>query len=128
MSRLPRQNVIVIAAILFAGELAVERLTGNAWPLAAALACGWVAVILAARWIARFALRAARRARYYGTGVILLASALAALAQPLDNEICTRIGCAMRIRFCSTFLLLLLTAPWFIRKDQFASLQPPSPP
>jgi hypothetical protein len=54
-------------------------------------------------------------------GVILAAAALTALAQPLDKEICTRLGCAMRIRFCSTFLLLVATTPWFIRKERFSS-------
>jgi hypothetical protein len=123
MRGMPLQNSLVIGAILFAGELAMERIDEASWSKAIALAAVWSAATVAARFVARGLLAGLgiRAGRYYGLAVMLIAAGLAALAQMLDADFCTRLACAMRIRFCVTFLLLLVTAPWFIRKEQFSN-------
>jgi hypothetical protein len=126
MKGMPLQNSIVVGGILFAGELAVERIYEPNWARAATLALIWATATVAARFAARGLLAGLgiRAGRYYGLAVMLIAAGLTALAQPLDADFCARLACAMRIRFCATFLLLLVTAPWFIRKEQFSNPPP----
>jgi len=122
MTKLPAQNVIAIVAILYAGELGVEALTTGDWCNGAWRALPWVASVLAARAVAKWLLQRWKSWRFIGLAVILLASSFTAMAQLADKQVCTALGCSERIRFCSTFLLLAATAPWFIRKEQFSNL------
>ncbi len=119
---LPWQNVMVIGAVLFVGETAMERLTEHEWGRAMARGLVWAVMVFVARLGAARALCGWRGGRYFGLVLMAVVAGATALAQPLDAEFCTRLGCAMRLRFCSTFLLLAVTAPWFIRKENFAHL------
>lgn len=121
---LPWQNLIVIAAIFLGSEWAVTFLLP--WPQKARLLAGvlWALMLALARVAAKLVLRRGREARHYGFRVIGLAAALMALAQFFVST-ATAPGIRVReiaVRFVSTVVLLLIAAPWFIRKEQFSSL------
>ncbi len=121
---LPWQNMIVIAAIFFGGEWLVTFLLPwpqKARPLSAAL---WTLMLPLARLAAKLILRPARASKRYGFWMIALAATLAALAQ-LFVAAEPAPGLRARevlVRFVSTVVLLLIAAPWFIRKETFSTL------
>jgi|GEM_PF-5531022 len=121
---LPWQNVLVIAAIFVAGEWLVTFLLP--WPRKARLlsAALWAVMVPLARVASKLILRPARQTKPYGFWMIGLAAALAGVAQFFVS---TQTEASLRarevlVRFVSTVVLLLIAAPWFIRKEQFSTL------
>jgi fumarate reductase subunit D len=118
---LPWQNVMVIFAMLYMGENGVAYLMPKGRFPAWAAAFIWVMVVLISRSGARrlwHEIAGARQRRTGGWWVIGAASVISALAQGPHLM-------AAGIRGLSTFVLLLASAPWFLRKEQFSTL--PSP-
>jgi hypothetical protein len=122
MRHLPAQNIIVICVLLYAGEYGVAHLmSGWRFPVWAA-ALIWVLILLASRFVVRRLLRGLRGSHYYGMGLIGAASFITAVAQIIDTRTYPDLGWGIVFRFLSSFLLLLVTAPWFVRKEQFSTL------
>ena len=117
MTGLPLQNVVVICALLYGGEIGVERLNSPDWKMVVEQALMWVVAVLAARAVARRWLRRYRGTRYFGMTMMAAASLMTAAVQLIELHAAWSVA----MRFSSTFLLLLLTAPWFVRKDQFST-------
>ena len=132
---LPGQNIALIAVILLAGEGSLQwvlakyartEVTGPMWCFLAGAALLWLAVVLAARWLAQFILRPWRRANYYGIWLLAMSAVTTATFQfgwpildsdpemgPIDLS---RAAIMAGIRGLATLILLTALMPWFIRK------------
>jgi hypothetical protein len=115
---LPAQNVALILGCLIAWEMALEW----AWPGLGSHWDGWLfwpAMSVLARTGGRWFLRRRRQDWNYGVWLLVLAGAVAALAQwGLALRGATWIAaCRLSaIRFASTVFCLFWLSPWFVSK------------
>jgi hypothetical protein len=115
---LPAQNVALILGSLIAWEMALEAF----WPGPGSLWHGWVfwpAMVVLARVGCRWILRRWRQDWNYGVWLIVLAGAVAALAQfilALSDTAWIGVAKVSAIRFVSTAFCLFWLSPFFISK------------
>jgi hypothetical protein len=115
---LPAQNVALILGSLIAFEIALE----SVWNGPASLWAGWFfwpAIIVLARVGGRWLLRRRRQDWNYGVWLIVLASAVAALAQFAIALSDVKWPVALKlsaVRFGAAAFCLFWLSPWFISK------------
>jgi len=115
---LPAQNIVLILAVLLAGEFALEFICHTGGWLGINLLF-WTATILLARIAARWILRRWRQQWNYGVWLILLASTTVALVQFVIAQSGSPWTFAVKlsaIRFTATGFCLFFLSPWFISK------------
>lgn len=85
-------------------------------------AAGWVGILLLCRWLSRLALRRYRGGSYYGMTALALAAAFTAAVQIFWHAGPWPRVAMVAVRLLSSFVLLLMTAPWYFRKEQLSAL------